>query len=219
MGGTDPFTRVSVETKPALYWPSLLKQSDVKCLAHTHKLTRTAAGTLSLKMKRNHCLFCCSVAGIEYRHWCWFLQPTTAICVYKSERRHHKTPLSYCWTHQTSPRGWMPLSACFADYRCLVGVWLFKPKPKPNDGIPVTPFRHQIFWCSASVSVSDVTLLVILCLSSIMLSSISAMLLCLCLLLSDWCCKWVLAGNVKMLSQVGYTLKLLYKQHTMIYIS
>ena len=61
-------------------------------------------------MKRNHCLFCCSVAGIEYRHWCWFLQPTTAICVYNSERRHHKTPLSYCWTHQTLPRGWMPLS-------------------------------------------------------------------------------------------------------------
>ena len=77
MVGTDPFTRVSVEAKPALYWPLLLKQSDVKWLAHTHKLRWTAAGTLSLKMKRNHCLFCCSVAGTEYRHWCWFLQPTT----------------------------------------------------------------------------------------------------------------------------------------------
>ena len=63
IGGTDPFKRVSVEAKPALYLPSLLKQSDVKWFAHTHKLTRTAAGTLSLKMERNHCLFCCSVAG------------------------------------------------------------------------------------------------------------------------------------------------------------
>ena len=79
MVGTDPFTRVSVEAKPALYWPSLLKQSDVKWLAHTYKLTWTAAGTLSLKMKSNHCLFCCSVAGTEYRHWCWFLQPTTEL--------------------------------------------------------------------------------------------------------------------------------------------
>ena len=40
---TDPFTRVSVEAKPALYWPSLLKQSDVKWLA------QTTAGMLSLK--------------------------------------------------------------------------------------------------------------------------------------------------------------------------
>ena len=38
---------------------------------------------------------------------------------------------------------------------------------------------------SASVSVSDVTLLVTLFLSSIALSSVSVMLLCLCLLLSD----------------------------------
>ena len=80
MVGTDPFTRVSVEAKPALYWPSLLKQSDVKWLAHTYKLTRTTAGMLSLKMKCNHCLFCCSVAGTEYRHWCWFLQPTMEQC-------------------------------------------------------------------------------------------------------------------------------------------
>ena len=43
----------------------------------THTLTRTAAGTLTLKMKCNHCRFCCSVAGTEYRHWCWFIQPTT----------------------------------------------------------------------------------------------------------------------------------------------
>ena len=39
--GTDPFKRVSA--KLAL----LLKQSDVKWLVPTHKLTRTAAGTLS----------------------------------------------------------------------------------------------------------------------------------------------------------------------------
>ena len=37
MVGTDPFTRVGVEAKPALYWPSLLKQSDVNRLAHTYK--------------------------------------------------------------------------------------------------------------------------------------------------------------------------------------
>ena len=39
MVGTDPFTRVSVEAKPAL-------QSDVKWLSHTYKLTRSTAGTL-----------------------------------------------------------------------------------------------------------------------------------------------------------------------------
>ena len=77
MVGTDPFTRVSVEVKPALYWPSLLKQSDVKWLAHTYKVTGSIAGTLSLKMKCNHFLFCCSVAGIEYRHLCWFAVRTT----------------------------------------------------------------------------------------------------------------------------------------------
>ena len=77
MVGTDPFTRVSVEAKPALYWLSLLKQSDVRWLAHTYKLTRIEVGTLSLKIKRNHYLFCCSVAGTEYRHWRWFLQTTT----------------------------------------------------------------------------------------------------------------------------------------------
>ena len=79
MVGTDPFMRVSVEAKPALYWPSLLKQSDVKWLAHTYTLTWTTASMLSLKMKRNHCLFYCSVAGTEYRHFCWFLQPTTEL--------------------------------------------------------------------------------------------------------------------------------------------
>ena len=34
ISGTDHFTRVSVEAKPALYWPTLLKQSDVRWLAH-----------------------------------------------------------------------------------------------------------------------------------------------------------------------------------------
>ena len=71
MVGTDPFTRVSIKAKPALYWPSLLKQFDVKWLAHTNKVTRTVAGTLSF------CLFCSSVARTEYRHLCWFIQPTT----------------------------------------------------------------------------------------------------------------------------------------------
>ena len=53
MVGTDPFTRVSVKVKPALYWPSLLKQSNVKWLAHTYRLTGSVAGTLSLKTKCN----------------------------------------------------------------------------------------------------------------------------------------------------------------------
>ena len=44
---------------------------------HTYKLAQTAASTLSLKMKHNHCLFCSSAAVTEYRHWCWFLQSTT----------------------------------------------------------------------------------------------------------------------------------------------
>ena len=64
-------TLVSVEANPALYWPSLL------WLTYTHKFTWTTAGTLSLKVKRNHCVYCFSLAGTEYRHWCWFIQPTT----------------------------------------------------------------------------------------------------------------------------------------------
>ena len=44
---------------------------------HTYKLAQTAASTLSLKMKHNHCLFCSSAAVTEYRHWSWFLQSTT----------------------------------------------------------------------------------------------------------------------------------------------
>ena len=44
MFGTDPFRRVSVEAQPALYWPLLLKQSDVKWLAHAYKLTGSVAG-------------------------------------------------------------------------------------------------------------------------------------------------------------------------------
>ena len=44
-----------------------LKQSDVKWLPHTNKLAQTVAGTLSLKMKCNHCLFC-SVAETEHSY-------------------------------------------------------------------------------------------------------------------------------------------------------
>ena len=33
-----------------------------------------------------------------------------AIRTSNSERRHCETLLSYCWTHQTSPRGWTPPS-------------------------------------------------------------------------------------------------------------
>ena len=91
MVGTDPFTRVSVETKPALYWPSLLKQSNEKWLARRYKLTGSVAGTLSLQMKHDH--FCCS---------------NQAICVSSSERWHCKTLLAYRWTHWTSPWGWTP---------------------------------------------------------------------------------------------------------------
>ena len=68
---------VCVEAKPTLYWPSLLNHSDMKWLAHTHKLTGSIAGMLLLKMKRNHCLFCCSVTGTQYRNLCWFLKSTT----------------------------------------------------------------------------------------------------------------------------------------------
>ena len=49
----------------------------MKCLAHTYKLTGSVADTLLLKMKCNHCLFCCSVAGTEYRPLCWFIQLAT----------------------------------------------------------------------------------------------------------------------------------------------
>ena len=50
------------------YWSSLMWSVSKK---------QTVAGTLSLKIKCNHCLFCCSVAETESWHLCWFLQPTT----------------------------------------------------------------------------------------------------------------------------------------------
>ena len=42
-----------------------------------------------------------------------FTTNNRAICVCSSERRHYKTRLSLHWTHQTSPRGWTPLSQTF----------------------------------------------------------------------------------------------------------
>ena len=42
------------------------------------------------KNKCTHCLFCCSVAGREYRHWCWCLQQTTELfaCLALSDVKH-----------------------------------------------------------------------------------------------------------------------------------
>ena len=106
MVGTDPFTRVSVEAKPALYWPLLPKQSDVKWLTHTHTQIYSNHSR-HIVLKRSHCLFCCSVAGTEYRHLALiFTANNREICVSNSERRHCETLLSYHWTHRTSPRGW-----------------------------------------------------------------------------------------------------------------
>ena len=45
--------------------------------AHTHKQANMNRRHVVVKMKRNYCLFCCSVAGTEYRHLCRVLQPTT----------------------------------------------------------------------------------------------------------------------------------------------
>ena len=56
-------------------------------------------------MKHSHCLFCCSVAGTEYRHLHWFLQPTTESF---TSLALSETLLSHCWTHWTSPRRWTP---------------------------------------------------------------------------------------------------------------
>ena len=114
---------VSRQSQLCSYWHSLLKQSDVKCLAYTHKLTRTAAGTLSL-MKHNHCLFCCSVAGTEYRHLCWFIQQQLSNCVSSSEQRRCETLLSLRWTHRNSPRGMnAPLSDISYHRTVEVGLW------------------------------------------------------------------------------------------------
>ena len=121
------FDPESIEAQSALYWPSLLKQSDVKWLAHIDKLTQTAAGTLSLKMKRSHCLFCCPVAGTKYRHWCWFLQPTTEefACLALSDDIAKKL-LAYHWTHRTSPRGWAPpLSDISYHHTEEASLWTF----------------------------------------------------------------------------------------------
>ena len=114
-----------------MYW---LKQSDVKWLAHTYKLTGSVAGMLLLKIKQNHCLFCCSVAGMEYMHWCWFFTANNkAIYMSNSERRHCETLLSYCWTHWTSPQGWTPPSRIspISEEACL-WKWLLLLRNEPK---------------------------------------------------------------------------------------
>ena len=80
---------------------------------------------------------------------------------------------------------WLHVVQIMSSGRCLTF--------KPNDGIPVLPFQHGSSWV---LLLSDVTLLVTLSSSSIALSSVSAMLLCLCSLLSDRRCKPVVAGDV-----------------------
>ena len=109
MVGTDPFTRISDEAKPALYWPLLLKQSDVNWLAHTDKLARTVAGMLSLKKETwpLSLLLFCSWDRI-YALMLIFTIKNRAICVSSSEHWHCETLLAYRRTHLTSPKGWMP---------------------------------------------------------------------------------------------------------------
>ena len=145
MGGTDLFTRVSFEQKPALYWPLLLKQSNVKWLAHTFKLTRTAAGMLSLKMKLNHCLFCCSVAGTEYRHW-WFLQPTTEqfTCLSPSDviAKHCYLTAGQAELHLGD--GCPPLLSPRRGGRHVEVVWRQEVK-KLKAGPLTRCFRHMLF--------------------------------------------------------------------------
>lgn len=68
---------------------------------------KTNPGVLSLEMKRNCCPFCSSGTGVEYRHFCWFLQPTTNQFA-RLAQRCRETLLFYCWTQQTSSRGWSP---------------------------------------------------------------------------------------------------------------
>ena len=54
----------------------------------------TIASILPLKMKHNHCLLSSSVVGTEYRHLCWFIQPTTEQFLYLSLRDTAILPLN-----------------------------------------------------------------------------------------------------------------------------
>ena len=59
-------------------------------------------------MKCNHCLFCCSVAGTEYRHWCWFLQPTTEL--FACPTLSDDIVIHCCLTAGHTEQGWTPPS-------------------------------------------------------------------------------------------------------------
>ena len=95
------------------------------------------------------------------------------------------------------------VTTCWRHVLQITVVWSVSDFLNPNQS-QTMEFRFPLLGTnllggSASVSASDVTLLVTLFPSSMALSSVSAMLLCLCLLPSDRRRKRVLAGDVKML--------------------
>ena len=108
MGGTDPFTRVSVKAKPALYWPLLLKQSNVKWLAHTYKLRGSIAPSFKNETQPLSLLLFWSGDRIKSLMLI-FTTNNRAICMSNSEQSHCQTLLAYR-THRTSTRGWTPPS-------------------------------------------------------------------------------------------------------------
>ena len=96
------------------------------------------------------------------------------------------------------------VTTCWRHVLQIHVVWLVSEFLIPNQSQTMEiqfPIFSSASWGSASVSISDVTLLVMLVSSSIALSSFSAMLLFVCLLPSDRCHKRVLAGDVKMQPQ------------------
>ena len=74
--------------------------------SHTHNLTGSVAGMLSLRneMQPLSLLFFCSWDRISALMLI-FTTNNRAICMSNSKRRHCKTLIFHCWTHQTSPWG------------------------------------------------------------------------------------------------------------------
>ena len=86
----------------------------------THKQANTKLAHCHLKMKHSHHLFWCSVAGTEYRHLCWFIQPTTELTLSDDIAKH-----CYRTTGHTEPRlrNGRPLSDISCHRAEEAGLW------------------------------------------------------------------------------------------------
>lgn len=75
--GTDPCFNFRFLANPALYCPSLRKQSEVEWWAHTYNILGVVVGASPSKIKLIHWVFKTSDEGAKKRLLCSFVQPTT----------------------------------------------------------------------------------------------------------------------------------------------